>query len=79
MTGGLPYKAMENDIYHFSPLHPVIVRIEIGSDGREIREADVVFAIFEETVVASLKDRIDMQQRPMELSLNSTTGFRAAR
>ena len=48
---GLPYKAMENDIYNFfSPFNPVRVYIEVGLDGRVRGEADVEFATHEEAV-----------------------------
>ncbi|CAK6434050.1 unnamed protein product [Pipistrellus nathusii] len=36
---GLPYRATENDIYNFfSPLNPVRVHIEIGPDGRVVKQ-----------------------------------------
>ncbi|XP_029439457.1 heterogeneous nuclear ribonucleoprotein H isoform X2 [Rhinatrema bivittatum] len=72
---GLPYRATENDIYNFfSPLNPVRVHIEIGSDGRVTGEADVEFATHEDAVAAMSKDKANMQHRYVELFLNSTAG-----
>ncbi|KAB1254038.1 Heterogeneous nuclear ribonucleoprotein F [Camelus dromedarius] len=60
---GLPYKAMDNDIYNFfSPLNPVRVHIETGPDGRVTGKADTEFATHEEAVAAMSKSRANMQQ-----------------
>ncbi|XP_078540016.1 uncharacterized protein LOC144824947 [Lissotriton helveticus] len=72
---GLPYRATETDIYNFfSPLNPVRVHIEVGSDGRVTGEADVEFATHEDAVAAMSKDKANMQHRYVELFLNSTAG-----
>ncbi|XP_041048983.1 heterogeneous nuclear ribonucleoprotein H2-like [Carcharodon carcharias] len=72
---GLPFRATENDIYNFfSPLNPVRVHIEIGSDRRVTGEADVEFATHEDAVAAMSKDKAHMQHRYVELFLNSTSG-----
>ncbi|XP_062909474.1 heterogeneous nuclear ribonucleoprotein H1, like [Mobula hypostoma] len=72
---GLPFRATENDICNFfSPLNPVRVHIEIGSDGRVTGEADVEFATHEDAVAAMSKDKAHMQHRYVELFLNSTSG-----
>ncbi|XP_069508784.1 heterogeneous nuclear ribonucleoprotein H isoform X2 [Ambystoma mexicanum] len=72
---GLPYRATENDIYNFfSPLNPVRVHIEVGTDGRVTGEADVEFATHEDAVAAMSKDKANMQHRYVELFLNSTAG-----
>ncbi|XP_048399102.1 heterogeneous nuclear ribonucleoprotein H1, like [Stegostoma tigrinum] len=76
---GLPFRATENDIYNFfSPLNPVRVHIEIGSDGRVTGEADVEFATHEDAVAAMSKDKAHMQHRYVELFLNSTSGGTAS-
>lgn len=72
---GLPYRALESDIFDFfSPLNPVRVHIEVGPDGRVTGEADVEFASHEDAVAAMSKDKATMQHRYVELFLNSTAG-----
>ncbi|OBS74925.1 hypothetical protein A6R68_14560, partial [Neotoma lepida] len=50
-------RTTENDIHIFSPLHPMIVHIEIGSDGRFTDGAVVEFANYEGAIAVMLKDK----------------------
>ncbi|TRY90556.1 hypothetical protein DNTS_002672 [Danionella cerebrum] len=71
---GLPFRASEADVAHFfSPLHPVKVNIDIGSDGKPTGEADVEFRSHSDAVSAMSKDKNNMQHRYIELFLNSTS------
>uniref|UniRef100_A0A4W3HD68 Heteroous nuclear ribonucleoprotein H1 n=1 Tax=Callorhinchus milii TaxID=7868 RepID=A0A4W3HD68_CALMI len=78
---GLPFRATENDICNFfSPLNPVRVHIEIGSDGRVTGEADVEFATHEDAVAAMSKDKAHMRDQSSYGSPNSQalgTGYGA--
>uniref|UniRef100_A0A4W3IFD6 Heterogeneous nuclear ribonucleoprotein H3-like n=1 Tax=Callorhinchus milii TaxID=7868 RepID=A0A4W3IFD6_CALMI len=70
---GLPFRASEADIANFfSPLIPVKINFEYGSDGRLTGEADVEFATHEDAVAAMSKDKAHMQHRYIELFLDST-------
>ncbi|XP_067858739.1 heterogeneous nuclear ribonucleoprotein H3 isoform X3 [Heptranchias perlo] len=72
---GLPFRAVEDDVAHFfSPLNPLRIHLEYGSDGRATGEADVEFATHEDAVAAMSKDKAHMQHRYIELFLNSTAG-----
>ncbi|XP_060697816.1 heterogeneous nuclear ribonucleoprotein H3 isoform X1 [Hemiscyllium ocellatum] len=72
---GLPFRAREDDVAHFfSPLNPLRIHLEYGSDGRATGEADVEFATHEDAVAAMSKDKAHMQHRYIELFLNSTAG-----
>uniref|UniRef100_G1Q3S9 Zinc finger CHHC-type domain-containing protein n=1 Tax=Myotis lucifugus TaxID=59463 RepID=G1Q3S9_MYOLU len=64
------------DIYcrFSSPLNLVRVHIEIGADGRVTGEADAEFATHEDAVAAMSKDKANMQDRYVEVSLHSTAG-----
>uniref|UniRef100_G1QBW9 Uncharacterized protein n=1 Tax=Myotis lucifugus TaxID=59463 RepID=G1QBW9_MYOLU len=64
------------DIYYrfSSLLNPGRVHIEIGADGRVTGEADVEFATHEDAVAAMSKDKANMQDRYVEVSLHSTAG-----
>nr|XP_033797495.1 heterogeneous nuclear ribonucleoprotein H3 isoform X5 [Geotrypetes seraphini] len=76
---GLPFRATENDIAtFFSPLNPIRVHIDLGTDGRTTGEADVEFATHEDAVAAMAKDKNNMQHRYIELFLNSTAGSTTA-
>lgn len=46
----------------FSPLIPVKINFEYGSDGRLTGEADVEFATHEDAVAAMSKDRAHMRE-----------------
>ncbi|GCB65729.1 heterogeneous nuclear ribonucleoprotein H-like isoform X1 [Scyliorhinus torazame] len=70
---GLPFRASEGDVADFfSPLIPVKINFEYGSDGRLTGEADVEFATHEDAVAAMSKDKAHMQHRYIELFLDST-------
>ncbi|XP_038677532.1 heterogeneous nuclear ribonucleoprotein H3 isoform X3 [Scyliorhinus canicula] len=72
---GLPFRAREDDVAHFfSPLNPLRIHLEYGSDSRATGEADVEFATHEDAVAAMSKDKAHMQHRYIELFLNSTAG-----
>eukprot|EP00061_Rhincodon_typus_P017830 g46710.t1 len=86
---GLPFRAREDDVAHFfSPLNPLRIHLEYGSDGRATGEADVEFATHEDAVAAMSKDKAHMrtfvafnavicnqrEHRYIELFLNSTAG-----
>lgn len=71
----LSYTATENDTSNcFSPLNPVRVPTEMGSDGRVAGEAGVEFVTHEDAAAASSKGKANMQHRYVELCLNSTAG-----
>ncbi|XP_069774174.1 heterogeneous nuclear ribonucleoprotein H3-like isoform X2 [Narcine bancroftii] len=73
---GLPFRASEGDIADFfSPLIPVKINFEYGSDGRLTGEADVEFATHEDAVAAMSKDKAHMQHRYIELFLDSTANM----
>uniref|UniRef100_UPI00398F1C79 heterogeneous nuclear ribonucleoprotein H2-like isoform X2 n=1 Tax=Pristiophorus japonicus TaxID=55135 RepID=UPI00398F1C79 len=73
---GLPFRASEGDVADFfSPLIPVKINFEYGSDGRLTGEADVEFATHEDAVAAMLKDKAHMQHRYIELFLDSTASM----
>ncbi|XP_055518283.1 heterogeneous nuclear ribonucleoprotein H3-like isoform X1 [Leucoraja erinacea] len=76
---GLPFRASEGDVADFfSPLIPVKINFEYGSDGRLTGEADVEFATHEDAVAAMSKDRAHMQHRYIELFLDSTVNMASA-
>lgn len=69
---GLPFEVTGLDIVNFfSPLKPVRIHIEFGPDGKATGEADVYFTTHEDAVSAMTKDRSHIQQRYIELFLNS--------
>ncbi|KAI1900368.1 hypothetical protein AGOR_G00049240 [Albula goreensis] len=69
---GLPFKANGEDIVNFfSPLKLAKIVIEYSPDGRSCGEADVFFSSHEDAVSAMSKDRAYMQERYIELFLNS--------
>ncbi|XP_054717646.1 heterogeneous nuclear ribonucleoprotein H-like isoform X2 [Uloborus diversus] len=73
---GLPFRAIEQDIYDFfRPLNicPVNVRLRNDRSGRPSGEADVEFATHEDAVKAMTKDKANMQHRYIELFLNSSS------
>ncbi|XP_051896806.1 heterogeneous nuclear ribonucleoprotein H3-like isoform X2 [Pristis pectinata] len=73
---GLPFRASEGDVADFfSPLIPVKISFEYGSDGRLTGEADVEFATHEDAVAAMSKDKAHMQHRYIELFLDSTANM----
>ncbi|XP_062913129.1 heterogeneous nuclear ribonucleoprotein H3-like [Mobula hypostoma] len=73
---GLPFRATEGDVADFfSPLIPVKINFEYGSDGRLTGEADVEFATHEDAVAAMSKDKAHMQHRYIELFLDSTANM----
>ncbi|XP_072916096.1 heterogeneous nuclear ribonucleoprotein H-like [Hemitrygon akajei] len=73
---GLPFRATESDVADFfSPLIPVKINFEYGSDGRLTGEADVEFATHEDAVAAMSKDKAHMQHRYIELFLDSTANM----
>ncbi|XP_020383569.1 heterogeneous nuclear ribonucleoprotein H3-like isoform X3 [Rhincodon typus] len=75
---GLPFRASEGDVADFfSPLIPVKINFEYGSDGRLTGEADVEFATHEDAVAAMSKDKAHMQHRYIELFLDSTANMGA--
>lgn len=70
---GLPFRAIEQDIYEFFlPLNPLSVRLLYDDNNRPSGEADVEFATHEEAMKAMMKDKANMQHRYIELFLNST-------
>ncbi|KAL8597449.1 hypothetical protein ACOMHN_050947 [Nucella lapillus] len=74
---GMPFLAIEQDVFDFfSPLQPVRVDFEYGSDGRRTGEANVDFATHQEAMEAMKKHRANMQHRYIELFLNSTSNSR---
>ncbi|KAJ8398116.1 hypothetical protein AAFF_G00431930 [Aldrovandia affinis] len=69
---GLPFQASGRDIVNFfSPLRPAKILIEYGPDGRLTGEADVYFTNHDDAVSAMSKDKAHMQERYIELFLNS--------
>ncbi|XP_067139942.1 heterogeneous nuclear ribonucleoprotein F-like isoform X2 [Centruroides vittatus] len=70
---GLPFRAVEQDIYDFfRPLNPINIRILYENNGRPSGEADVEFSTHEEAVKAMGKDKANIQHRYIELFLNSS-------
>uniref|UniRef100_A0A0E9XFR9 RRM domain-containing protein n=2 Tax=Anguilla TaxID=7935 RepID=A0A0E9XFR9_ANGAN len=69
---GLPFQATGRDIVNFfSPVRLKKILIEYGPDGRASGEADVFFASHEDALSAMSKDKAYMQERYIELFLNS--------
>ncbi|KAG5841123.1 hypothetical protein ANANG_G00196250 [Anguilla anguilla] len=69
---GLPFQATGRDIVNFfSPVRLKKILIEYGPDGRASGEADVFFASHEDALSAMSKDKAHMQERYIELFLNS--------
>lgn len=71
---GLPFQATGNDIVQFfSPLALSRILVEFGPDGRASGEADVYFTSHQDAVSAMTRDKAHMQERYIELFLNSTS------
>nr|XP_046207490.1 G-rich sequence factor 1 [Oncorhynchus gorbuscha] len=71
---GLPFQATGDDIVQFfSPLALSRILVEFGPDGRASGEADVYFTSHQDAVSAMTRDKAHMQERYIELFLNSTT------
>nr|XP_023676440.1 G-rich sequence factor 1-like [Paramormyrops kingsleyae] len=69
---GLPFLATGQDVVNFfSPLQPAKICMEYGGDGRASGEADVYFACHEDAVSAMSRDKARMNDRYIELFLNS--------
>ncbi|XP_064792605.1 G-rich sequence factor 1 [Oncorhynchus masou masou] len=70
---GLPFHATGEDIVQFfSPLALSRILVEFGPDGRASGEADVYFTSHQDAVSAMTRDKAHMQERYIELFLNST-------
>ncbi|XP_076856961.1 G-rich sequence factor 1 [Brachyhypopomus gauderio] len=70
---GLPFQATAADIVNFfSPIRPVKVLMEFGPDGRTSGEAQAHFASHHDAVAAMDKDKEYIQDRYIELFLNSS-------
>ncbi|XP_013999025.1 G-rich sequence factor 1 isoform X3 [Salmo salar] len=71
---GLPFQATGDDIVQFfSPLALSRILVEFGPDGRASGEADVYFTSHQDAVSAMTRDKAHMQERYIELFLNSTS------
>ncbi|XP_052335841.1 G-rich sequence factor 1 isoform X1 [Oncorhynchus keta] len=71
---GLPFQATGDDIVQFfSPLALSRILVEFGPDGRANGEADVYFTSHQDAVSAMTRDKAHMQERYIELFLNSTS------
>ncbi|CAB1322503.1 unnamed protein product [Coregonus sp. 'balchen'] len=70
---GLPFQATGDDIVQFSPLALSGILVEFGPDGRASGEADVYFTSHQDAVSAMTRDKAHMQERYIELFLNSTS------
>nr|XP_029502825.1 heterogeneous nuclear ribonucleoprotein H2-like [Oncorhynchus nerka] len=71
---GLPFQATGDDIVQFfSPLALSKILVEFGPDGRASGEADVYFTSHQDAVSAMTRDKAHMQERYIELFLNSTS------
>ncbi|XP_048838362.1 heterogeneous nuclear ribonucleoprotein H2-like isoform X2 [Brienomyrus brachyistius] len=69
---GLPFLATGQDVANFfSPLQPAKICMEYGGDGRASGEADVYFPCHEDAVSAMSRDKARMNDRYIELFLNS--------
>lgn len=70
---GLPYQAIPADIINFfHPLRVAKVSIEYGPDGNSSGEAQAYFLTHKDAVDAMAKDKQYIQDRYIELFLNST-------
>ncbi|XP_071208106.1 G-rich sequence factor 1 isoform X1 [Salvelinus alpinus] len=71
---GLPFQATGDDIVQFfCPLALSRILVEFGPDGRASGEADVYFTSHQDAVSAMTRDKAHMQERYIELFLNSTS------
>ncbi|XP_017550983.1 G-rich sequence factor 1 [Pygocentrus nattereri] len=71
---GLPYQATVGDVINFfSPLRVAKVLIEYGADGRPSGEAEAYFTSHQDAVAAMSKDKECIQDRYIELFLNSAS------
>ncbi|KAG7481352.1 hypothetical protein MATL_G00065770 [Megalops atlanticus] len=71
---GLPFQTNGHDIVNFfAPLRLERILIEYGPDGRATGEADVYFTCHEDAVAAMSRDKANMQERYLELFLNSAS------
>ncbi|XP_069562069.1 G-rich sequence factor 1 [Brachyistius frenatus] len=69
---GLPFQVSGEDIVKFfSPLVVSRILIECGPDGKPSGEADVHFSCHQDAVSAMSRDRMNIDQRYIELFLNS--------
>lgn len=74
---GLPFHATGRDIVNFfSPVRLKKILIEYGPNGRASGEADVFFASHEDALSAMSKDKAHMEERYIELFLNSPAARR---
>ncbi|XP_012684102.2 G-rich sequence factor 1 [Clupea harengus] len=70
---GLPYEATAEDIVKFfGPLRVARIMVEYHSDGKASGEAEVHFRSHKDAVAAMSKDKEYMQNRYIELFLNSS-------
>ncbi|XKL66999.1 hypothetical protein PGB90_010419 [Kerria lacca] len=75
---GLPYRALEDDIaIFFRPLEPIDIRILYDKTERPSGEAIVEFASHEEAVEAMSKDKEHIQNRYIELFLDSVPEYKS--
>ncbi|XP_062873606.1 G-rich sequence factor 1 [Trichomycterus rosablanca] len=69
---GLPYHATAEDVINFfHPIRVAKVLIEFGPDGRPCGEAEAHFTTHQDAVAAMTKDKQHIQDRYIELFLNS--------
>lgn len=70
---GLPYRATDEDIDNFfRPVRPINISMLFDDRGRPAGDADVEFATHEDAMRAMEKDKNNMQNRYIELFMNSS-------